>query len=153
MYTGRRESRQRYLDIFNTIKILASEHKCQLWLFVKTLFPDNKIMSALRKNKMILHQLDYYTIILSQITHLRSLVAQQMTRPANTQFLNILNTVSPAGLEVPPLGPKWGRWAKKLGCADCRLEDSMRTQVFSPTYPTWALGQLAKLYVLSAIYL
>ena len=22
-------------------------------------------------------------------------------------------TVSPAGLEVPPLGPKWGRWAKK----------------------------------------
>ena len=90
-YTGRRESRQRYLDIFNTIKILASEHKWQLWLFVKTLFPDNKIMSALRKNKMILHQLDYYTIILSQITHLRSLVAQQMTRPANTQFLNILN--------------------------------------------------------------
>ena len=93
-------------------------------------------MSALRKNKMILHQLDYYTIILSQITHLRSLVAQQMTRPANTQFLNILNIlcrywrcernvakgttkeptsniVSPAGLEVPPLGPKWGRWAKK----------------------------------------
>ena len=59
-------------------------------------------MSALRKNKMILHQLDYYTIILSQITHLRSLVAQQMTRPANTQFLNILNTVSPAGLEIPP---------------------------------------------------
>ena len=124
-YTGRRESRQRYLDIFNTIKILASEHKWQLWLFVKTLFPDNKIMSALRKNKMILHQLDYYTIILSQITHLRSLVAQQMTRPANTQFLNILkilcrywrcernvaklttkehtsNTVSPACLEVPP---------------------------------------------------
>ena len=47
-------------------------------------------MSALRKNKMILHQLDYYTIILSQITHLRSLVAQQMTRPANTQLLNIL---------------------------------------------------------------
>ena len=38
-------------------------------------------------------------------------------------------TVSPAGLEVPPLGPKWDRWAKKLGCAsdppipaDCRLD-------------------------------
>ena len=23
--------------------------------------------------------------------------------------------------------------------ADCRLEDRMRTRVFSPTYPTWAL--------------
>ena len=40
--------------------------------------------------------------------------------------------------------PKWGRWAKKLWCAsdppipaDCRLEDRMRTRVFSPTYPTW----------------
>ena len=56
------------------------------------------------------------------------------------------NTVSPAGLEVPPLGPKWDRWAKKLGCAsdppipaDCRLEDRMRTRIFSPPYPTWAL--------------
>ena len=56
-------------------------------------------------------------------------------------------TVSPAGLEFPPfLGPKWGRWAKKLGCASdppvCSLlvwEDWMRTQVFLPTYPTWAL--------------
>ena len=43
-------------------------------------------------------------------------------------------------LKSPPLGPKWGRWAKKLGRisyppipADCRLEDRM------PTYPTWAL--------------
>ena len=49
-------------------------------------------------------------------------------------------------LKSPPLGPKWDRWAKKLGCAsdppipaDCRLEDRMRTRVFSPTYPTWAL--------------
>ena len=49
-------------------------------------------------------------------------------------------------LKSPPLGPKWGRWAKKLRCAsnppipaDCRLEDRMRTRVFSPTYPTWAL--------------
>ena len=49
-------------------------------------------------------------------------------------------------LKSPPLGLKWGRWAKKLGCASnppvCRLlvwEDWMRTQVFSPTYPTWAL--------------
>ena len=46
-------------------------------------------------------------------------------------------------LKSPPLGPKWGRWVKKLGCAsyppipaDCRLEDWMRTLVFSPTYPT-----------------
>ena len=49
-------------------------------------------------------------------------------------------------LKSPPLGPKWGRWAKKLGCAsdppkpaDCRLEDRMRTRVFSSTYPNWAL--------------
>ena len=49
-------------------------------------------------------------------------------------------------LKSPPLGPKWGRWAKKLGCASdppvCSLlvwEDRMRTLVFSPTYPTWAL--------------
>ena len=49
-------------------------------------------------------------------------------------------------LKSPPLGPKWDRWAKKLGCAsdppipaDCRLEDRMRTRVFSPTYSTWAL--------------
>ena len=48
-------------------------------------------------------------------------------------------------LKSPPL-PKWDRWAKKLGCAsdppipeDCRLVDRMRIQVFSPTYPTWAL--------------
>ena len=46
-----------------------------------------------------------------------------------------INTVSPAGLEVFPLGPKWGRWAKKLRCAsdppipaDCRLEDRMHTK-------------------------
>ena len=46
-------------------------------------------------------------------------------------------TVSPAGLEVPPLGPKWDRWAKKIRCAsdppipaDFRLEDWMRTRVF-----------------------
>ena len=56
------------------------------------------------------------------------------------------DTVSPACLEVPPLGPKWDRWAKKIRCAsdppipaDSRLEDWMRTRVFSPTYPTWAL--------------
>ena len=49
-------------------------------------------------------------------------------------------------LKSPPLGPKWGRWAKKLGCASdppvCSLlvwEDQMLTQVFSPTYHTWAL--------------
>ena len=49
-------------------------------------------------------------------------------------------------LKSPPLGPKWDRWAKKLGCAsdppipaDCRLEDRMRTRVFSSTYPNWAL--------------
>ena len=49
-------------------------------------------------------------------------------------------------LKSPPLGPKWGRWAKKLRCAsdppipaDCRLEDWIRTRVFSPTYPTRAL--------------
>ena len=49
-------------------------------------------------------------------------------------------------LKSPPLVPKWGRWAKKLGCESdppvCSLlvwEDRMRTQVFSPTYPTWAL--------------
>ena len=49
-------------------------------------------------------------------------------------------------LKSPPLGPKWGRWVKKLGCASdppvCSLlvwEDRMRTRVFSPTYPTWAL--------------
>ena len=49
-------------------------------------------------------------------------------------------------LKSPPLGPKWARWAKKLWCASdppvCSLlvwEDRMRTQVFSPTYPTWAL--------------
>ena len=46
-------------------------------------------------------------------------------------------------LKSPPLGPKWGMWAKKLGCASnppvCSLlvwEDQM---VFLPTYPTWAL--------------
>ena len=40
-------------------------------------------------------------------------------------------------LKSPPLGPKWGRWAKKLGCASdppvCSLlvwEDRMRTRVF-----------------------
>ena len=61
-------------------------------------------------------------------------------------YISHIYTVSPAGLEVPPLGPKWGRWAKKLGCAsdppipaDCRLEDQMRTRVLSPPYPTWAL--------------
>ena len=60
-------------------------------------------------------------------------------------------------LKSTPLGPKWDRWAKKLGCASnppipavCRLEDWMRTRVFSPTYPTWAQvgglqGQPAKL--------
>ena len=49
-------------------------------------------------------------------------------------------------LKSLPLGPKWDRWAKKLGCAsdspiqaDCRLEDWIRTRVFLPTYPTWAL--------------
>ena len=65
----------------------------------------------------------------------------------NIQSAN--NTVSPAGLEVPP--------TRVLSDppipapADCRLEDWMRTGVFSPTYPTWALvgglqGQRAKLY-------
>ena len=56
------------------------------------------------------------------------------------------NTASPAGLKVPPLGPKWDRWAKKLGCASdppvCSLlvwVDRMRTRIFSPTYPTRAL--------------
>ena len=51
-----------------------------------------------------------------------------------------INTVSPAGLEVPPLVPKWDRWAKKLGCssdppipADCRLEDRMRMFFCPPT--------------------
>ena len=46
----------------------------------------------------------------------------------------IRTTASPAGLEVPPpLGPKWGRWAKKLRCAsdppipaDCRLGGTSR---------------------------
>ena len=64
----------------------------------------------------------------------------------------------------PPLGPKWDRWAKKLGCAsvppilaDCRLEDRMCTRVFSPTYPTWALveglqGQPAKLYFTRTLF-
>ena len=49
-------------------------------------------------------------------------------------------------LKSPPLGPKWGRWAKKLRCASnppvCSLlvwEDRMCTRVFSPTYHTWAL--------------
>ena len=40
-------------------------------------------------------------------------------------------------LKSPPLGPKWGRWAKKLGCTSdhpvCSLlvlEDRMRSRVF-----------------------
>ena len=72
--------------------------------------------------------------------------------------MNIVIQFRRLALKSPPLGPKWGRWAKKLGCASnppvCSLlvwEDQMRNRVFSPTYPTWALvgrlqGQPAKLY-------
>ena len=76
------------------------------------------------KNKPYLH-------IHSHINHTYSYICLQFRRLA---------------LKSPPLGPKWGRWAKKLGYASdppvCSLlvgEDRMRIQVFSPTYPTWVL--------------
>ena len=36
-------------------------------------------------------------------------------------------TVSPAGLEVPPLGHKWGKCAKKLGYASSQLQLTVET--------------------------
>ena len=65
-----------------------------------------------------------------------------VTKPVKGDLKCEKNTVSPAGLEVPHLGPKWGKWVKKLGCASnppvCRLlvwEDWMRTRVFFAHLP------------------
>ena len=52
-------------------------------------------------------------------------------------------------LKSPPLGHKWGKCAKKLGCTSSHTSSlqslqsvaagRMRTRVFSHTYPTYAL--------------
>ena len=74
-----------------------------------------------------------------QRMHALTSSAMVTLKPYRLQFRRL-------ALKFPPLGPKWDRWTKKLGCASdppvCSLlvwEDRMHTQVFSPTYPTWAL--------------